>query len=142
VIDASVAAMWVLSEPYSASALALAADCLRAKRPMLAPLFMPTEVTSAVYKRIRRGEMTLEQAQEALDVVAGFGVQLEDVPAAHPRAIALAHELNRPTPHDSYYLVLAEVRAAECWTGDERLYNAARARCPLLRWIGTYTQAP
>lgn len=138
VVDASLVAMWVLPEPYSPLALALAADWARTDVQIIAPSFMMAEVASALYKRVRSGELSLAQAQEALDVVVGFGVRLEEEPELHHRALALAHQLDRPTPYDAHYLALAELRGCEAWTGDERLYNAVRSRLPWVRWIATY----
>ena len=138
VVDASLATMWVLSEPFSSIALALAAEWRRADVQAIAPTFMQTEVTSAVYKRVRRSELSLSQAQEALDVVLSFGVRLEEQPDLHHRALDLAHQYNRPTPYDAHYLALAELHACEVWSGDERLYNAIGSQFQRLRWIGTY----
>jgi predicted nucleic acid-binding protein len=141
VVDASIAAMWVLPEKHSALALALAEDWVRAAVQPIAPCFMPTEVTNAIYKRVQRGEMSLDQASEALEVVLGFGVRLQEEPGLHRRALTLAHRLNRPTPYDAHYLALAELRGCAIWTGDERLYNAANQRIPWLHWIGAYAPA-
>jgi len=141
VVDASLVAMWVLREPHSRLALALAADWAQAGVVAAAPHFMLAEVSSALYKRVRRGELGLAEAQEALDVVLGFGVRLEEGPGLHQRALSLAHRLNRPTPYDAHYLALAESLGCEAWTGDERLYNAVHPQLPWLRWIGAYTPA-
>ncbi|TAK33787.1 MAG: PIN domain-containing protein [Chloroflexota bacterium] len=138
VVDASVAAMWVLSEAHSSSALSLAADWVRAEVQAIAPGFMLTEVTNAVYKRVRRGELSVSQAREALDVVLSFGVRLEESPDLHRRALDLAYRFNRPTPYDAHYLALAELHTCEVWTGDERLYNAVGPYFSWLRWVGTY----
>jgi predicted nucleic acid-binding protein len=138
VVDASLAAMWVLREPHSALALALAAEWARAGVEAIAPCFMPAEVTSALHKRVRRGELTLEDARHALDVVFGFGIRLEEEPELHRRALVLAHRLDRPTPYDAHCLALAELRGCEVWTGDERLYSAVRAALPWVRWVGAH----
>ncbi len=138
VVDASVVAMWVLPEPHSPRALALAADWARADVQAIAPCFMMAEVASALYKRVRRGELDIIQAQEAMDVVQGFGVRLEEKPELHRRALELANRLDRPTPYDAHYLALAELHGCEAWTGDERLYNAVRPQLSWVRWIGEY----
>lgn len=137
-VDASLASMWVLREPYSSHALALAGEWAGAGFEVIAPGLMLVEVTSALYKRVRRGEIDLNAALEALDVVLGFGVRIESESGLHRRALALAHLLNRPTPYDAQYLALAEMRGCEVWTGDERLYNSVRLELPWVRWIGAY----
>ncbi|MBI2863161.1 MAG: type II toxin-antitoxin system VapC family toxin [Chloroflexi bacterium] len=138
-VDASLVAMWVLPERYSSLALRLASDWARAKAEVIAPAFMFAEVTNAVSKRVRRGELSLAQAQKAMQVVLGFGVRQEDEQNLYERALELAHRLNRPSPYDAIYMALAEFRGCELWTGDERLYNATGAQLPWLRWVGAYT---
>lgn len=139
VVDASLVAMWVLPEPHSPRALALATDWARADTEAVAPHLMLAEVTSALYKRVRRGELSLAQAEEALEVVLGFGVRLEGQPELHQRAIALAHHLNLPTPYDAHYLALGELHECEVWTGDVKLYNAVRGRLSWVRWVGAHS---
>ena len=141
VVDASLVAMWVLPEPLTASALALATDWARVNVQAIAPCFMLAEVTSAIYKRVRRGELDLPSADEALDIVLGFGVRLTEEPDLHRRALGLAYHNDRPSPYDAHYLALAERHHCELWTGDERLYNAVRQRIPWIRWIGSYSPA-
>lgn len=136
VVDASLAAMWVLSEPYTTVALALAEDWASSGLAVIAPGLLPFEVTSAVYKRVRRGELSLDQAQEALDVVLAIGVRIESETYLHQRALALAHRFDRPTPYDAHYLALAELRGCDVWTGDERLFNAVHSELSWVRWIG------
>lgn len=139
VVDASLVAMWVVSERYSSLALALAEDWARAKVEMLAPCLMLAEATSAVYKRVRRGELSVEQAQQAMQVLFGFGVRLEDEPGLYQRGLELAHHFHRPTPYDALYLALAELRGSEFWTGDERLYNAVHTQLPWVHCIAHYS---
>ena len=138
VVDASLVAMWVLSEQYSPAALALASHWARLELQVIAPPFMMAEVSSALYKRVRRGELSLEQGLEALEIALGFGVRTEGEVALSRRALELASRFDRPTPYDAHYLALAELHSCEVWTGDERLYNAVRLQLPWVRWIGSY----
>ncbi|MBI3973560.1 MAG: type II toxin-antitoxin system VapC family toxin [Chloroflexi bacterium] len=139
-VDASLVAMWVLEEPLSHRGDALVEEWSRAGIQLLSPSFMLAEVSNAIYKRVRRGEFTLEEAQEALDIVLDFNIDLVEEPDLHRRAVALAHELDRPTPYDAHYLALAELRNCHMRTGVERLHNAVGARFSRLRWIGSETQ--
>jgi predicted nucleic acid-binding protein len=129
--------MWVLPEIYADRALALATDWGRAGVQKIAPCFMPAEVANAIYKRVRRHEMTFSQAQEALDIVLSAGVGLADDPEMHRRALVLAQELGQATTYDAHYLALAELRGCDFWTGDERLYRAVHGRLPWVRWVGS-----
>ena len=139
VVDASIVAMWVLPEPHSARALALASNLLGSGIDLLAPPLMQAEVTNAVYKRVRRGEMDLDRAREALDIVASFGVQILSTPDLYHSALDLAQRFGRSASYDACYLALAESRGCEVWTGDERLYNAVRSELLWVRWIGSYS---
>ncbi len=137
VVDASLVGMWALREPHSQYALALATAWARAGIQAIAPYFMLAEVTSAIYKRVRRRELSFAEAEEALNVVLGFGVGLVEEPGLHQEALALAHRYNRPSPYDAHYLALAEMRSCAVWTDDERLYNAVHSQLPRLRWVGS-----
>ena len=138
VVDASLVAMWVLAEPLSPRATALASEWTRLGMQPIAPAFMLAEVTNAIFKRVYRAEITLLQAQSVLEAALRFGVGLEEHPDLHRRAMVLADRLARPSTYDAHYLALAELHTCEVWTGDERLYNAVGPQFPALRWVGTY----
>jgi predicted nucleic acid-binding protein len=139
VVDASLVTMWALLEPLSARAHALANEWSRAGTRLIAPAFMLAEVTNAVYKRAWRGELPLDEVEEALELILALGIGLEESADVHREALALAHGLRRPSTYDAHYLVLADLHGCEVWTGDERLYNAVGGQFPALRWIGNYT---
>lgn len=138
VIDASLATMWAVSEPYSERALSLAGQWEEQAIRLLTPCLMLAEASNALYKRILRGEMTLAAAQAALDVILGFGVEICEEPGLQARAMALARELRRPTTYDCQYLALAEHYECELWTGDKRFYNAVRRTFRWVKWVGEY----
>lgn len=133
VVDASLAAMWVMAEPYTSQALALAADWAWNHVQAIAPHLMMSEVASALYKCMRRGELTLQQAVEALHVVYGFGVRLEGETGLHERALFLAQSLDRSAPYDALYLALAEHRGCQVWHG---IYALSFPISPLAIYIG------
>lgn len=137
VIDASLAAMWAVPEPYSEQALTRADQWAEAGTRLLAPCLLVAEVTNALYKRILRGEMDPGAAQAAFGVILGFAIELREEPGLPARAMALAHQLRRPTTYDCHYLALAEHYQCELWTGDQRFHNAVRQRIPRVKWIGT-----
>lgn len=139
VVDASLAAKWAIPEPGSDRALALATRWGQQRiRPVAPGLILP-EVANAIYKRIVRGEIDLATARGAVGTVLAFGIEIREEPGVPSRALELAHELKRPTVYDCYYLALAETYRCEFWTGDQRLYNAVRARLPWVNWIGAST---
>lgn len=136
VIDASLAAMWAIPEPFSQQAFTLAGQWARAGTRLLAPCLLLAELTNALYKRIVRGEFDLDTAQAALKVILGFAIQIREEPGLPARAIALAHQLRQPTTYDCYYLALAEHHRCELWTGDQRFYNAVKHAIPWTKWVG------
>ncbi len=139
VVDASFAAMWAMPEPFTDRALARADEWTRDATGLLAPCLLVPEVTNALYKRVLRRELTLLEAQRALDVVLGFSIEIREEPGLPHRAMQWASRLGQPAAYDTQYLALAEINRCECWTGDRRFYLAARAAAPWVRWVGEAT---
>jgi predicted nucleic acid-binding protein len=137
VVDASLAAAWVLPEEQSERSLALADSWIEAYVHMCAPGPFAAELTNALHQRVRRGEMTLSAASAALQAIGRFEVELIEEPGVPDRALALAAALGRPSTYDCYYLALAERLDCEYWTGDARFYNAARSAEARVRFIGS-----
>jgi len=129
VIDASLATMWAVPETHSGRALSLAERWAEENTRLLSPCLMLAEANNA---------LTLATARAALQIILRFAVEIREEPGLQDRAMALAHELRRPTTYDCQYLALAEHYGCELWTGDERLYNAVRRRFRWVRWIGEY----
>lgn len=136
VVDASLVAMWVLEEQFSEPATDRSEQWRRDGVRMVAPCFMLAEVTNAIHQRVRRRELTTNDAAVALERVLGAGVELEEDELLHLAAARLAVQLGRGSTYDAHYLALAERHGCEVWTGDRRLYNGVRDRFPLVRWIG------
>lgn len=138
VVDASLAATWAVPERFSERALALADRWARAGTRLLAPCLLLPEVTNALYKGVLRGESDIRTAQAGLRIILGFAIDILEGPGLQARAMALAHQLGRPTTYDCQYLALAEHYHCELWTADERFYNAARNVFLWMRWIGNF----
>jgi predicted nucleic acid-binding protein len=139
VVDASLATMWAVPETYSEQALRLADLWAHGSTRLVAPCLLLAEVTNALYKRVVRGEIDLETAETALQVVLGFAVEIREEPGLAANAMSLARQLRRPATYDCHYLALAERYQRELWTGDERFYNAVKLVKPSVKWVGSYT---
>ena len=119
VVDASVAVKWLLPEVHSAAARAwFTVDHL-----LVVPDLVFAEVGNVLSKRVRRGEMTGEQAK---DTWTTFALLPLDVHPARPLGelaleIALA---TGQTVYDGMYLALAVQEACRLVTADRRLFNA------------------
>lgn len=136
VIDASLAAMWALPEPYSERALALAGRWARAKTRLVAPCLLLAEVTNALYRRVVRKEVPLSTAKAALEVILRFGIEIREEPGLQARAMELAHDLKQPHTYDCQYLALAERYRCDLWTGDHRFSDAVERAVPRVKWVG------
>ena len=140
VIDASLAAMWVIPEEYSSSALALTEQWGRTNTHLIAPCLMMTEVTNALYKRVIRGETDLLTTLKALEIIMEFNIEIREEPGLHVRAMELSDRLKMTNTYDCHYLALAEMISCPFWTGDKKFYNAASKTFPQIKWIGHYKQ--
>ena len=136
VVDASLALKWVLDEVDSASALALLRLWARQRLRALAPGLFACEIANALYQRVRRGQLTHDEALQSLRALIGQVVLIDAEPALTARALTLATLLQRPTTYDTQYAALAERENCELWTADERFWNATRSRFAWVRWVG------
>lgn len=138
VVDTSLAVKWVIDEIYAAEAIALYHEWIRKNIQILAPALLPIEAASVVYKRVRRGILTIEDAHQALIALLLTDLVFHQNPALSVQALEVADHYNLPSTYDGHYIALAEHYACECWTADERLWNAVKGRIPWVRWIGDY----
>ena len=102
VIDASVAAKWVLDEPYSARALAL-----RDEGDLIAPSLIAAEVGNALWKAMRRDGIARENALDAIQAILLAFDALIPIEDLRQRALELAIALDHSV-YDCIYLALAE----------------------------------
>jgi predicted nucleic acid-binding protein len=125
VIDASVAASWLLASQATSTADALLAQ---GGESWIAPAIFPLEVRSLLLKLERRRLLTPQRTAEALEILEAIGVRaappdtlddLDDV-IALARACALS-------PYDALYLDLALHTGARLASRDGALLAAARA---------------
>jgi predicted nucleic acid-binding protein len=143
VVDASLALKWSLPEPHSAAARELLQDWRARELRLLAPALFIYEIASALTKRIRFGELSIEQATRRLEIFMTSGVRLSRIEAHHFRAMQLAAHFGLTAAYDAHYLALAESHQCEFWTADERLWNSVKREFAWVRWIGDETrQAP
>jgi predicted nucleic acid-binding protein len=120
VIDASVACKMYVREADSdlARAVVLGADGL------CAPDFVVAEVASAMWRKMRSGQMSVDQATASLGALPGLFDSLAPCATLAPRAIAIADALGHPV-YDCFYLALAERDEAMLVTADRRLLAIA-----------------
>jgi predicted nucleic acid-binding protein len=120
VIDASVAAQWVLDEPGTERALAL-----RDGDALIAPSLIASEIGNALWKAVRRGAVTRADAVAAMNSILLPFEALIPIEDLRNRALALAIELGHPI-YDCFYLALAERERVALVSADERLLAKAK----------------
>ncbi len=127
VLDASVAVRWVVPERGSDEAAALLG------RPIawVSPRLMLAEVAGALRRKVAAGELRVELAVQAvevlLDAVDSGLVRLAEDEVAIVSALMLALTLEHKVP-DCLYLALAEREGAGLVTADRRLGDLAQRR--------------
>ena len=141
VVDASVAVKWLVREPHSEEALELLTSWGESGLTLVAPHLLPAEVTNALHRRVVDGELTLSEASSQVELLLASGVQFQDAPGIHARALELANALEQGAVYDSHYLALAEELDCDLWTADRRFQRAVGTTSDRVRWIGEATGA-
>lgn len=124
VVDASVAIKWVIQEPGTSQALKLASNHL------YAPALWRAECANILWKKVRRDELSPEEAAVAAGLLEHFNVDISRAEPSLSRVLHLAVALGHPA-YDCVYLALAETLRLPLVTADEKLLRlVATARSP------------
>ncbi len=135
VVDASVAVKWLLPEPGSEAAT----DLLRNRDMLAAPDLIRVEVASAVTRRVRRGELSAEDAKEIVrlwtDVLKQGVIQihsnLDDLREGAHLALQMSHNI-----YDCVYLATARRIGARLVTADRVFVEKATGVYPAIELLG------
>lgn len=139
VVDASVAVKWCLPsvrEELVAEAEELLASSRRDEIRFLVPDLFWVELANALWKAVRRGEVSADNAASAISFVRDLDIATLASVDLVPQALDLAVTYGR-TVYDSLYVALAMQSKTELITADERLANAMAARFPV-KWLGAF----
>ena len=141
VVDTSIALKWVLEEADSNKADTLLAEWIKKGMLIIAPNLLAYEITNALYRKVRKGEITLDRAKEALAEISLAEIEFDFSSdfTLSTRAIELANQFNLPATYDSHYLALAERKGCELWTADLRMWNSVKGKLDWVRWMGDYS---
>lgn len=114
VVDASVVIKWVVSEPETALALALR------QHRLSAPDLLVAECANILWKKVRRNELTGDQAVFAARLLDRADIELVPARGLTEAATSLAVALDHPA-YDCLYLSLSERSGRPLVTADTRL---------------------
>jgi len=118
VIDASVAVKWVIAEAGSEAADALL------NQDLMAPVLWLAEAANSLWRRVRLGDITAEQAGVRLSGLLEAPVASLPIQPYLERALRLATEIGHPI-YDCLYLAVALHHDATVVTADRRFASAA-----------------
>ena len=121
VVDASVAIKVALYEPDSPIAVA----ALRAQ-PWSAPDLILSGCANIIWKRCRIGDITCDQAMQAVELIETMNLYVEPGRRLIERAVQLAIALEHPA-YDCFYVAHAEQLGVPFLTADKKLIGKVRA---------------
>lgn len=129
VLDSSVIAKWLLPEPDSAQAQQLISRSVNGgHRLIILDLAFP-EVANAIWKRQRRGLITLPEAKNLLAALQRGPVNIQPAIPLLFNAFEIAIKYDRAV-YDALFIALANDRHLQGVTADEPLYNAVHKDFP------------
>lgn len=119
VVDASVVVKWFVPEIHADIARRLLQD----SHQYVAPDLLFAETANIIWKKVRRGELAADAAEQVVDDTRRIGVKGVSCRGLAVEAYALAQATGR-TVYDSMYLALAIRLQTRMITADQRLQNA------------------
>jgi predicted nucleic acid-binding protein len=126
VVDASVVVKWFVPEVHSDAARRL----LVLPHEYVTPDLLFAETANAIWKKIRRDELTREEGQQLVADIGQIAVETVSCRALAEDAHALANATGR-TVYDSMYVALAVRLNTRAITADDRL-EAALKKIPAI----------
>lgn len=122
VIDANVVIKWHVAEVHTDAALRL----LRDDAPALhVPELLFPEVGNILWKKVRRGDLTEDEARKIGRLVAAAPLEVHPSAPLLEAALEIALSTGR-TVYDSQYVALAIQMVSRLVTADEKLFNALK----------------
>jgi predicted nucleic acid-binding protein len=136
-----VAVKWVVPEDGTPAAIALLRDAMAAQTAVIAPPHARAEVTSALHRRVRLGEMDQEVATARAHRFEEIPLLLVEPPGLMAGAIDLAIKFGWKNPYDALYLALGELLDCDVWTADADFHGSAHETYPRLRLLSDFAPA-
>lgn len=134
VVDASVAAKWLVHEPDSDRARALLAAWQRGVLEGVAPSILPVEIAATLWKRGMRGFIPAETAARLFEKFRRLEFPLVPIEESMTTALTLALRYRHPV-YDCLYVALAVETRWDLVTADERLHEVFSGSFPRIRLL-------
>ena len=115
VIDASIAVKWVIEEEGTAAALSL-----RKQAKLIAPELLVAECANILWKKVRRDELSKDEALLAARLLQGADLELLPTRGLLDAAALIAIDLDHPA-YDCLCIALAVANDCRFVTADDRL---------------------
>lgn len=122
VVDASVALKWILPEVDSPQARWFLDRFEKGLDTLIAPDLFLSEVSNALKQRVRRNEITEQEAREAFDAIHDLNLTLLPVSAVARSALGISLQ-SCETFYDAAYAALAIDRDCILITADEEFHR-------------------
>jgi predicted nucleic acid-binding protein len=138
VIDASVAAKWVLpasGQTLTRESLELLKRYAAGKVRFVVPDLFWAELANILWKAVRQGRLRLASAETALNAMRDRNFPTISSHTLLVEAFAIATAFDRAV-YDALYVALAVNSKSQLVTADERLANALAAHLPV-KWLGS-----
>jgi len=131
-LDASLVVQFILNAGRESPLLSLWEAWHQPGRVLVAPTLLYYEVSNALHRYVLHGDLSPEQATEAMEVALEIDLSLYGDADLHRRAMGIALQFALPAAYNAHYLALAERLGAELWTADQRLHQAVK---DTLTWV-------
>ena len=139
VVDASVAAKWLIAEPDSE----IAAVLLDGSFDLQAPRLLASEIGNMLWRKAVNGSIDDHEAARLAAALLDMPLQWRDDERTCVEAVRIAVELGHPA-YDCMYLALASLIGTQVVTADERFVSAVASTpyrtivSPLWEFVGNH----
>lgn len=133
-VDCSVAAKWTLTEPGDVEASRLLDEQEAGRISLIAPELLLVEFASLISKRVRRKQLSVDQAHEMFWIIEHSDLKFFETRRLLGAALELALT-SQMSAWDCVYLALAIERNCAMITDDRRLFRGHSPRHPAIRLL-------
>ncbi|MBP0030420.1 type II toxin-antitoxin system VapC family toxin [Roseofilum sp. Guam] len=134
-MDANFAVRLVNSKSDNDPWIVLWEEWQAADKQIIAPTLFYYEITNAMYRMGRAGQLQEDEVQTALEDVFNLRISIKSDLQLHFQAVALAKQFDLPAAYDAHYLALAQDYEARFYTGDKRLFNQVHGKFSDIVWV-------